>query len=203
MTSCLAEECGHKRLAGDYCGRHYAQWKRHGRILPRTLHDPNEIEIREGHAAIILYDKNMNKKAEALIDIADVPLCRQFKWGKPQRYVTTRINGKTTPLQNFLFGGGVKWVDHINLDPLDNRRANLRQASPSDNLANRGLDGKNTSGFKGVSFCKKTNKWDAQIAKSGVHYNLGKFQSARNAAYFYNEAARKYHGEFARYNKLF
>jgi hypothetical protein len=93
-------------------------------------------------------------------------------------------------------------VDHINGDKLDNRKENLRLATPSQNNYNRGLASNSTSGFKGVTWNKKTNKWIARIYvdRKGIH--LGSFEYKVDAALAYNEAAFKYHGEFANYNQI-
>lgn len=91
-------------------------------------------------------------------------------------------------------------VDHINGDGLDNRRSNLRLATRSENMGNRPMQANNSSGFKGVTWNKKLNKWQAQIKGRGRSITLGCFDNLEEAALIYDEAARKYFGEFARLN---
>lgn len=92
-------------------------------------------------------------------------------------------------------------VDHINGNGLDNRKVNLRLSSRAQNLANtRGQSG--TSPFKGVSYCKKTGRWKAQITVKGVNRNLGRFLTQEEAAVAYNVAAVEAWGEFAFQNIL-
>lgn len=91
-------------------------------------------------------------------------------------------------------------VDHINSDTLDNRRTNLRLASPSENLRNRGKNRNNTSGFKGVSCFKRTGRWHARIWANGKCHHLGYYDTPEDAAHAYDIAARKVHGKFARLN---
>lgn len=91
-------------------------------------------------------------------------------------------------------------VDHINGDPLDNRRVNLRLASPSENLRNRGKNANNKSGFKGVYYFKPTGRWHARIEVNGRHHHLGYYDTPQEGARAYDVAARKLHGEFARLN---
>lgn len=88
-------------------------------------------------------------------------------------------------------------IDHINGDRSDNRIENLRQATRSENLWNRGATKINTSGAKGVSWDKRRRKWRSRI---GVNYKkivLGYFQTVAEAAEAYRNGAEKYHGAFA------
>lgn len=94
-------------------------------------------------------------------------------------------------------------VDHISGNTLDNRKCNLRIASPAGNARNRKQVGKNnTSGYKGVTWNKSVKKWQAQIKVNYKKINLGSFNNKEDAAKAYNEAAIKYHGEFARLNVI-
>ena len=89
-------------------------------------------------------------------------------------------------------------VDHINQDPLDNRRQNLRLATRSQNAANLGPYANNTSGYKGVDFNR--GKWRARITQDGVRYFLGTFDTAEDAARAYDQKALELFGEFASLN---
>lgn len=89
-------------------------------------------------------------------------------------------------------------IDHINLNSVDNRWYNLRPATRSQNQYNKWRYKNNKSGFKGVHFCKRTSKWRAGIRVGGNLISLGYFATPDEAYTHYCEAARKYHGEFAR-----
>lgn len=89
-------------------------------------------------------------------------------------------------------------IDHINGDPHDNRLCNLRVSTYSENNANQRMKRNNTSGFKGVSLRKDTNKWDARISFNGKQYILGSYDTKGLAALAYMKASMRLHGQFSR-----
>jgi hypothetical protein len=92
------------------------------------------------------------------------------------------------------------FIDHKNNNTLDNRRANLRLATQSQNCCNRRKRRNTSSRFLGVSLDKCTGKWRAYINIKGKRIYLGWFDSEIDAASAYDRAAVKYHGEFAHLN---
>lgn len=72
-------------------------------------------------------------------------------------------------------------IDHINRDTHDNRIDNLRVVNRSENLLNKGLDSRNTSGVKNVSWDAQRGKWVAQLRRSGKQFNLGRFSTKHEA----------------------
>ncbi len=92
-------------------------------------------------------------------------------------------------------------VDHRNGDSLDNRRANLRLATHSQNTCNsRKPSSETSSRFRGVTFKKHIRKWGARIKYLRKEIYLGVFDSEIDAARAYDKAALEYHKEFARLN---
>lgn len=89
-------------------------------------------------------------------------------------------------------------IDHINCVRSDNRWANLRAATRTENLRNQKTRSGNKSGFKGVSFNAMANKWVACIRVKRKTIFLGYFESAQAAHEAYQADAVKRFGEFAR-----
>lgn len=90
-------------------------------------------------------------------------------------------------------------VDHINGDPLDNRFANIREASDTQNKQNSRTRKDNRSGIKGAFFHKQTRKWASAIRLNGKSKYLGLFETAEDAHAAYCKAAKELYGEFARF----
>lgn len=91
-------------------------------------------------------------------------------------------------------------VDHISGDGLDNRRSNLRPATHSQNLLNRGKTRRNTSGYKGVSWDKERELWCVEFKYNRVRYRIGRFADKVEAAMAYDDVARRVCPSFCRLN---
>ena len=93
-------------------------------------------------------------------------------------------------------------VDHVNRDPLDNRKLNLRLCTVAENNRNsRPSSTRNTSGFKGVSRTM-SKKWVARIQYNGKDMHVGTFTTPQAAAEAYDKKASELFGEFACTNKM-
>lgn len=88
-------------------------------------------------------------------------------------------------------------LDHRDENKSNNRIGNLRPASRSNNMANRGMNANNSSGFKGVHLFKATGKWQSTITVLGKQKHLGFHDTPEKAALAYDHAARLHFGEFA------
>lgn len=142
---------------------------------------------------------------KTLIDDNDYELVNKFRWGLlapgPKcKYARATINGKDTTLHRFLLKltDPKLCVDHINGDGLDNRRANLRITNKSGNARNIKKDYK----FKGIYLHKKNRNFVAAIKVNYKKIHIGCFPDEVSAARAYNEAAKKYFGEFASLNSF-
>jgi len=145
------------------------------------------------------------RKYFALVDDEDFELVSQYKWSiSSYGYAECRDSEhKILGMHRLIIPtkSGMK-IDHINMNPLDNRRENLRICTHRQNLWNRIKPTNNTSGFKGVSWEKRRNKWRASICKNYKQFSLGEFFTKNEAALAYNRKARELFGNFARLNTI-
>ena len=98
---------------------------------------------------------------------------------------------------------GCKNYDHINKNPLDNRRSNLRPATISQNGMNANLRTNNTSGITGVCWHKSKEKWFVYIEIEKNRINLGYFSDFNEAVKVRLKAEQKYFQEFAPQQHLY
>lgn len=148
-----------------------------------------------------------------LVDDCDYDHCVVYKWntvGRKGEHVSAYIPGsaksgkrKLLYLHHLIISrigidrpDGVE-VDHIDRNPLNNQRNNLRLADRSQQRANQSISKSNTSGVKGVIFDKSRNKYRAEVCMYGKRYYLGRFDNIIEAANAYRAAAEKIQGEFA------
>jgi GTP:adenosylcobinamide-phosphate guanylyltransferase len=144
----------------------------------------------------------------ALVDDEDFEYLNQFKWcvsksghsfyAQTIRKVKIRMHREImkTQLENNIG----KIIDHIDGNGLNNQKYNLRTCTRAENGRNR-HSVNNSSGYLGVFKIKsKKEKWKVQIVVNKKSIYIGTFKDKKDAAKAYNEAAIKYHGEFARPN---
>lgn len=122
------------------------------------------------------------------------------------KYFTTCLNYKKFRTHRIIFcmtyGYMPKEVDHIDCNPLNNKPENLRDCEPGKNQCNRGKQLNNTTGYKGVTYCKQSNKFVCQIGHKNKNIYGGRYDKAVDAAIAYNQLAIKYHGKYAKINEV-
>lgn len=143
-----------------------------------------------------------NGKFMCKIDATDAEIVFKNKWccsnvTNGKKYVHRRHNGKIIKLHRMLMGvvdDRSVCVDHVNGDPLDNCRSNLRVCKQGENMRNyRHAWGK--EGIRGV-MQTKTGKYRARIRYMNKLYHIGTFDTQYDASIAYAFASSLLHGEF-------
>ena len=158
-----------KIVAKGFCDKHYRQIRRHGKILKRTIYDPNEIIDYGNYIGIVLRNKRCEKVGEALADKQDEDLIKKHKWYMTHGYATVNspYGIKCTKSMHQLIFPENKETDHRDRKPLNNRRYNLRKCTHQENKMNIGKYTNNTSGTPGVCWDNRAKKWVVSIQKRG------------------------------------
>jgi hypothetical protein len=148
----------------------------------------------------------------AIVDDQDYAYLMQYNWcymksgngGYAMRWVGPRDHQRAIFMHQIVAARcGIKdCTDHMNQNKLDNRRNNLRGATSSQNGANRGKNRNNKSGYKGVSWIERLQKWRAYITVNRRQHHLKLWEYKVDAAKAYNQAALKYFGKYAALNKV-
>ena len=108
------------------------------------------------------------------------------------KYIQIKINKKMYQLHRIIYKYfNEDWditdtlhnnqIDHININPLDNRIENLRVVNQSQNVRNQNKKPNCSSKYRGVSFYKRDKKWVAQISINGKSKHLGMFHNEEDA----------------------
>lgn len=155
----------------------------------------------------------LSKGKYAIVDDEDFEYLNQWKWYvnssgyavRSENFKTEsgKISARTIRMHRVVMRAPqTHEVDHRFGNRLDNRKANLRVCTRSENNMNKPLLPKNSTGFKGVMWHKRNLRWVSRIKVNGKLIHLGSFTCKIQAAKIYNEAALKYHGEFAHLNQI-
>lgn len=122
---------------------------------------------------------------------------------KPKGYLVAMVDGKTYRVHHLVWfwchGSWATELDHWNRIRHDNRIENLRLCTHTQNLGNMHP---RVHKYKGVTFCRQTGKWRAQITVNYRATHLGRFVTIEEAALAYNQAALEHFGEFAHLNDV-
>ncbi|WP_214687114.1 HNH endonuclease [Exiguobacterium sp. s163] len=196
MDRCKAEWCSNKPNASGkgYCRKHYDEYRKTGCVTKKhSIHDPNDIDIHDTYAEVVLRNIKGVEVARAIIDLDDVDNVKQMKWSLHSNgYVRCGNNGTTIYMHRHLMNPiDDKEIDHINLNKLDNRKSNLRICDHVENCWNR------KSSKRGIKVRPNLNKqFCASITVKGKHIHLGYHSSYEEALSARLEAEKKHHKEF-------
>jgi hypothetical protein len=152
---------------------------------------------------IIIYKKQIPHICT--IDKEDIHIIGKYKWfvnrwGYVERHTTINNKWVVYLLHRCILNitDHKIEIDHINNDPLDNRKCNLRICNRFQNAKNRKSQKHSSSKYLGVSHF--TTKYRAIIFTNNKNKHLGYYVNEIDAAKAYDKAAKLYHGEFANLN---
>ena len=191
--------CGEKFSAfydgKPYCNKHWLRMYNNGTIEIKKRKNNCEF-IEEGNTLKII-----TKKGETIIaDVDDKELLSKNSWCLRNGYAVANINHKVVPMHRVIMGlesGDKRIVDHINRNPQDNRKCNLRFCTQKENSRNTSLCRKHHStGHIGIQITPY-GKYNARIEADGKHHHIGNFDTLEEAIAARNAAEDYYHGEFA------
>lgn len=139
----------------------------------------------------------LTKGYEATVDDEDYDFLMQWKWYAARTpYIYAVRNSYEKGKQRRVFMHRILcgtpddlFTDHRNADTLDNRKENLRVATPAQNAWNRAAVRGSSSKHKGVCWNRRSGKWQAQIKIGRKNHYLGLFLSEKDAAGAYAERA--------------
>jgi len=127
----------------------------------------------------------------ALVDDGDYQWLNQWKWhysgGRAVRIIWIGKGHKNRKANTILMHRLINKTphnfdtDHIDRNPLNNQKNNLRTLTHSQNLHNRPKQKNNRSGFKDIFFDKQTGKWRVQICINGKKISFGRFTDIKLA----------------------
>ena len=147
----------------------------------------------------------LSRNKFAIIDDCDFDTINSLKWYCTNAGYAVHDNPERTILMHRIILDAPEGleVDHIDGNPLNNQRNNLRLATHQENIRHRAnLNKNNSSGVTGVSWFKRDKKWRARIFVDGKEISLGLFNDKHDAITKRNEAVKRFYGQFAHLNKI-
>lgn len=136
-----------------------------------------------------------------ICNLYDWELTKEYCWALHHTgYPYTSIKSNYITFHDYILNNtdDALQIDHIDINPLNNCRCNLRLATRSQNMMNRNIFNNNTSGCTGVHYDSKREKWIARIGIDNKRINLGAFDNIEDAIVIRKDAEIKYFGEFRR-----
>lgn len=182
-----------KSKATQSCG--CLQKEKTSEIAMKNNKKYNDYEVQEDY--VIMYTR---KGEPFYVDLEDFWRVKNICWcSNNYGYIMGTIDGKITLLSRYIMNCPPDlMVDHIHAErKYDNRKENLRLATPFQNQHNVGTQKNNTSGVTGVSWNKRRKKWVARIMVNHKRICLGSFEEFDDAVKARKEAEDKYFGEFS------
>lgn len=159
-----------------------------------------KIPLTRGYVAVVdVIDADL---AEVLWSVIKAPNKTAYAYHrKPSPVVASKYELLHRRVYERVLGRALnndEQIDHIDGNGLNCRRDNLRLATHAQNQQNKKRRRDNRSGYKGVRYIARRNKWEARIRANGKAIFLGVFDTPETAHEAYVKAARELYGEFMR-----
>jgi hypothetical protein len=154
----------------------------------------------------------LSRQLVTVVDDDDYDFLMQWKWSADHKGYAIRSEKRTETGRTFrkqlymhrvIMGANpLILVDHINGDVLDNRKENLRFATHPENMRNRRIQRNNKTGYKGVGYNPKKNRYYSYLKVNGKSRIVFLTRDKAEAAHIYNQFAEQIYGDFARLNEI-
>ena len=179
-----------------YCNKHWLRMYNNGTTEPKKKAVTNRYIVEDETAKILTANGE-----EILVDATDLDLVKDHSWCvSSQGYAVANIDGRVVKINRYILGNECegKVVDHINRNKLDNRRANLRYATPCENSRNCSKTKGSTNPYVGVRLTKSGN-YAVRITADRQDIYVGTYNNLQEAIAERQKAEIKYHKEFAQH----
>lgn len=189
-TACgkIIDKYGSKKY--QLCSKHAVQFRKFGKTLDtnqRTIWDANEVRTNNDYAEIDTYDQLGNVIETYKLDLEDIKYLNNRKWRtvyKGRDKLPYLVTGHTIYFHRLIMGDPNCEIDHINRDPHDNRKVNLRFATRQEQMYNTLRT--NKTGIKGVYYNPNRPKapWHCELRYNGKRYYSPYCETKEEAAYY-------------------
>ena len=176
-----------------YCNKHYLRMKTNGTPEPIGRKRKNTYTI-QGDITVVTASNGKT----FLVDTADLDIVKRNSWCFSKTgYLVANIDHHVIKLHRYLLNPNAdEVVDHINGDPTDNRRSNLRICTNTENIRNSSVSKNSKTGVLGVKKVQ-SGKYVATITVNRKYIHLGTFETVESAAAARRDAERIYFKDFS------
>lgn len=140
-----------------------------------------------------------NSEFQTIVDDDDFNFINQRRWRLTNNgYVTSGCGTKILMHRIIASTPPGMYTDHINGNKLDNRKVNLRVCTNQQNNWNKDKPANNKSGYTGVYWSERKQRWFAKIKENGKIRYIGSFRDIQDAATAREREAKRVFGEYYR-----
>jgi hypothetical protein len=142
----------------------------------------NNYKIKNSETIIYIISKG--ETFECIIDTDDLEKIKQYSWHRGTKGYIVYKNKETVYIHRLITNcpKGL-FIDHIDGNPLNNKKNNLRVVTTQQNAQNRALMPNNKTGYRGVYFEKQTEKYRVQLVIDGTTMDFGRYDNVDIAGY--------------------